>query len=140
MDFLGSTAVALLLLAAIRILKSKGRIWQALPLLLVVGLVLSPNPPGSSWVVWGALGLVSAVGVGLIGALCMRLGWAILPGLVAAPTFLEQIEVVFLRPFPGSLFGAVLCMALVAVALSYWTRALQEPGSVPEVGATGTGS
>jgi len=100
-----------------------------------MGLVISPNPPGSSWVVWGGIGLASAAGIGLIGALCMRLGWAILPGLVAAPTLLEQVEVILLRPFPGSILGAVLGMGLVAVAMRYWTRALQQPGSDPEVGS-----
>ncbi|MCK5651635.1 MAG: hypothetical protein KAJ42_09670, partial [Gemmatimonadetes bacterium] len=95
-DFLSATAVVLLLLAAVKVLRSKGRVWQAVPLLLAVGLVISPNPPGSSWVVWGGIGLAAAAGIGLIGALCMKLGWAVLPGLVAAPTLLEQVEVILL--------------------------------------------
>jgi hypothetical protein len=128
-DFLSGTAVALLLLASIPLLRGKGRGWLVVPLLLVLGLTIAPNPPGSSWAMWGAVGVAVAAGIGLVGFLCGKLGWAILPGLIAAPTILEQVEVVLIRPFPGSIPGAVLGLALVAAAMTYWTRVLREPGS-----------
>ena len=128
--------MALLLLAAVKALRSKGRIWLVAPLLLAVGLLLSPNATGSSWLVWGCMGLAAAVGIGLIGVLCLKLGWAIVPGLVAAEIFLEQVEAILLRPFPGSLSGAVLGIGLVAVAVYFWTRALQQPGPDPGVGSS----
>lgn len=128
-DFLSGTAVALLLLASIQPLRGKGRGWLVVSLLLVLGLTFAPNPPGSSWGVWGVLGLVVAGGIGLVGFLCVKLGWAILPGLLAASTMMEQVEVILLRPFPGSVAGAALGLVLVVAAMVYWTRALQKPGS-----------
>jgi membrane protease YdiL (CAAX protease family) len=127
-DFLGGTAVALLLLAFIQFLRGKGRGWMVVPLLIVLGLTLSPTSPGSSWAVWGAVGFLFAGGIGLVGFLCLRFGWAILPGLMAAPILLEQVEVILARPFPGSVFGGVFGLILVAAAMTYWTRALQAPG------------
>ena len=124
-DVLGGTAVALMLFAAIKVLKDKGKLWLGIPLLLALGLTMSPNPPGSSWGVWVALGLAAAVGIGLAGFLTMKLGWAILPGLIAAPTLLEQLEAALLRPFPGSMMGAALGLCLAVAATIYWTRALE---------------
>jgi len=128
LDFLSSTALGLLLLSSLPVLRGRGKGWLVIPILLVVGLTLSPNTPGSSWATWGVGGLAIAAGIGLVGFLCMKLGWAILPGLMAAPTILDQVEIILARPFLGSVAGAVLALVLVATAMTFWTRALQGPG------------
>jgi hypothetical protein len=122
------TVLGLLLLSSLQVLRGRGKAWLAVPILLVVGLTFSPNTPGSSWGVWAVVGLSIAVGIGLAGVLCVKLGWAILPGLMAAPTILDQLEIILIRPFPGSVAGAVLSLVLVGAAMILWTRALQGPG------------
>ncbi len=122
--FLTATAMALLLLATLERLAGTRWSWTGAPLVLLVGLTLASNPPGASWMIWvgGALGI--AVGIGLLWTLCRQVGWAILPGVVAAPVLLGVVETALRHPFPGNTLGAVLALAGVAGAMHIWTRAL----------------
>jgi membrane protease YdiL (CAAX protease family) len=122
--FLTATAMALLLLATLERLAGTRWSWTRAPLVLLVGLTLASNPPGASWMIWvgGALGI--AVGIGLLWTLCRRVGWAVLPGVVAAPVLLGVVETALRHPFPGHTLGAVLALAGVAGAMHLWTRAL----------------
>jgi membrane protease YdiL (CAAX protease family) len=130
---LAATAGTLLLMAALERLKDRRRLWIAAPLLLVMGLAGAPNPPGTGWFVWvgGAVGV--GVGIFLLWLLCRRLGWAILPGVVAAPALLELVELVKVRPYVGSGIGGIMGMVGVIIVVRYWTKALQAP-SRSEVG------
>jgi hypothetical protein len=127
LDYLAGTALALLLLSSIQIFRGKRWIWLVPILFLVVGLTVAPNSPGTNWGVWVAVGVATATAIGLVGFLCLKLGWAIFPGVMAAPTILEQAEILLTRPFPGSFPGALLGLVLVGVAMVYWTRALEGP-------------
>jgi len=122
--FLTTTAVALLLLATFERLWKTRWSWAGFPLALLVGLALTSNPPGSAWIVWvgGAAGF--AVAIGLLWVLCRRLGWAILPGVVAAPALLGLSEAALSQPFPGSSMGALFGLVGIVVAMHFWTRAV----------------
>jgi len=122
--FLTVTAVALLLLAALERLRGTRWSWTGIPLVLLIGLTLASNSPGSNWLVWviSAAGLAACIG--LLWLLCRKLGWAILPGVMAAPILLGLVDTALRHPFPGNALGAVLGMAAVVAAMHLWTRAL----------------
>ena len=122
--FLTATAVALLLLATLERLLGTRWSWAGIPMVLLIGLTVASNPHGASWLIWagGAAGL--AAGIGLLWVLCRRLGWAILPGVVAAPVLLGIVEATLRHPYPGHTLGAVFGMAGVVAAMHLWTRAL----------------
>lgn len=138
-DFLAATVLALLLLVSLQLLRSWGKGWLGVPLLLVVGLTLAPNHPGMSWLAWAGAGLAGAAGIGLVALAVARLGWAVAPGLVAAPVLLEEVETLLTRPFPGSVSGALLGLVLVAGAMILWTRVLEKRGPAPREEGTGEG-
>jgi membrane protease YdiL (CAAX protease family) len=138
-DFLGVTVIALLLLVSLRLLRRRGKGWLGVPLLLVVGLTLAPNHPGMSWLAWAGTGLAGAAGIGLVALAVARLGWAVAPGLVAAPVLLEEVETVLTRPFSGSAAGALLGLVLMTGAMVLWTRVLERRGSVRREGGTEEG-
>jgi len=127
-ELLGTAAAALLLLAAVSRLRGTPHAWLAWALLALTGLALAPNDPGTPWLVWLAAGMGMAAAAGLAWFLCERLGWALLPGLMAGPILLDQAETLLLRPFPGSLLGALVAIGLLVAAASFWSRALARPG------------
>ncbi len=127
-QFLGLAAAILLLLAAMSRLRGTSQAWLAWALPLFTGLALAPNEPGTPWLVWMGVGLAAAAGVVLARLLCERLGWSLLPGLVAGLLLLDQAEALLMRPFPGSAPGAILAIGLTVSAASIWARALARPG------------
>ncbi len=127
-QFLGLAAAILLLLAAMSRLRGTSQAWLAWALPLFTGLALAPNEPGTPWLVWMGVGLAAAAGVVLARILCERLGWSLLPGLVAGLLLLDQAEALLMRPFPGSAPGALLAIGLTVSAASIWARALARPG------------
>ena len=129
MEILAGVAGALLLLAALERLREGRRPWAAAPVLLLVGLTVAPNPPGSSWLIWIGVALAVGVGVALLWLLCRTLGWAILPGVVGVPILMEHWELLQMRPFLGSGVGGVMGILAVLVVVRYWTKALQAPSS-----------
>ena len=122
--FLTVTAVALLLLATLERAAGTRWSWTTVPLVLLIGLTMASNPVGSSWLIWvgGAAGIAACIG--LLWTLCRRLGWAILPGVMAAPILLDVVEAAFRNPYPGHTLGAAFAGAGVIAAMHLWTRAL----------------
>jgi hypothetical protein len=122
--FLTATTAVLLVIASLERLRGTRWSWTGIPLVLIPGLVMTPNPPGASWLAWigGALGI--AAGFGILWAMCRRLGWAILPGVVAAPVLLGVVETALRHPFPGNTLGAAFALAAVATSARFWTRSL----------------
>jgi membrane protease YdiL (CAAX protease family) len=126
-QFLAVTAAGLLLLAAMIRLKGTHQAWLAWALALFTGLSVAPNDPGTPWLGWMGVGLVMAAGIVAARALCERLGWAVLPGLLAGILLPAQVETLLLRPIPGSAMGALLAMASMTVAAVIWARTLARP-------------
>ncbi len=122
--FLTVTAVALLLLATLERLRGTRWSWTGIPLVLLVGLTLASNSPGASWLVWVGSAALLAACIGFLWGLCRKLGWAILPGVMAAPVLLGMVETALRHPYPGNTLGAVFGMAGVVAAMHLWTRAL----------------
>jgi len=122
--FLTATTLLLLVMASLERIHGTRWAWAGIPLVLLPGLAMIPNPPGASWLAWigGAIGM--AAGFGILWRLCRRLGWAILPGVVAAPVLLGVAETALKQPFPGNTLGAVFALAAVAASTHLWTRAL----------------
>ena len=127
-QFLGLTAAGLLFLVAMSRLKGTQQAWLAWIVPLFAGLALAPNSPGTPWLVWIGVGMVMAAGVLVARGLCERLGWALLPGLVAGLFLLDQVETLLLRPSPGSAVGALLAMVLLPAAAGIWAKVLARPG------------
>jgi len=124
LGFLMATAGALLLLATLERLRSTRWSWTGVPLVLLIGLTLASNSPGASWLVWVGSAAVLAACIGFLWVLCRKLGWAILPGVIAAPVLLGMVETTLRHPFPGTTLGAVFGMAGVVAAMHLWTRTL----------------
>jgi hypothetical protein len=125
-------AGVLLVVATLDRLQERGRIWMLPPLLLLLGLTGASNPPGTPWMFWIGSGLGMALAVALLWALCRRWGWAILPGVIAAPAILELLELLTLQPHLGWSAGGFLGMIGILMVVRIWTRALQGPmGSKP---------
>jgi len=122
--FLTATAATLLLLATLERLMGTRWSWAGVPLVLLTGLTLASNPPGADWLFWVGTAVGIAAFIGLLWALCRRLGWAILPGVVAAPVLLGVVETALRGPFPGNTMGAVFGFVGVVAAMHFWTRAL----------------
>jgi hypothetical protein len=123
-QYLALASIALLLMGSLESLQGTKWSWAAIPLVLVVGLAISSNPPGAGWFSWigGAVSVAAAIGV--LWGLCRRLGWAILPGAASAPVFLDLAETILRNPFPGSILGATLGIAGVVVVMNRWARAV----------------
>jgi membrane protease YdiL (CAAX protease family) len=139
-DFLAATVLVLLFLAFLRLLRRTGKGWLAVPLLLVVGLTVAPNPPGTDWLVWAGAGLAAAAAIAMVAGVAIRLGWAVVPGLVAAPALLKEVETLLVRPFPGSASGAFLALLLIAGGVVLWTRRLRRsPASSTKLGQGSSG-
>jgi hypothetical protein len=122
--FLTVTAGALLLLATLERLRSTRWSWIGVPLVLLFGLTLASNPAGVSWLVWIGRAAMLAACIGVLWGLCRKLGWAILPGVMAAPILLGMVETALKHPYPGNTLGAVFGMLGVVAAMHLWTRAL----------------
>jgi len=122
--FLIATAAALLLLGALERTRGTRWAWTGVPLALLAGLTLAPNPPGAGWAIWLGAGVGLSVGVGILWILCRRLGWAILPGVMATPILLNLVTTGVQHPYPGHALGAVLGVAAVLTATGFWARAL----------------
>jgi hypothetical protein len=120
------TAVVLVVATQER-LREKGRVWVLPPFLLVLGLTGASNPPGTPWMAWIGTGVGVAAAVTLLWFLCRKWGWAILPGVVAAPTILALLKLMTLQPHPGCSTGAALGLLGLLVVVRIWTRALQGP-------------
>jgi len=127
MGILAAVAGILLLLAGLERLSESKHLWASGPILLLVGLTAAPNPPGSSWLIWVGIALAVGGGIALLWLLCRTLGWAILPGVVAAPLLLNHWELLQARPFLGSGVGSIMGIMAVLVVVRYWTKALQPP-------------
>jgi membrane protease YdiL (CAAX protease family) len=125
---LGMTAAGLLLLAAMTRLKGTRQGWMAWVFPAFAGLALAPNSPGTPWLAWLAVGVAVAAGLVLARWLCHRLGWALLPGMVAGTLLMGQAGILLARPSPGSAAGAALATGLVLAAAGLWARALARPG------------
>jgi hypothetical protein len=102
-----------------------------------VGLTLTPNPPGSGPLLWILAAAAMSLGIGILWSLCRRLGWAILPGVMAAPVLLNLIDSGLQHPYPGHTLGTILGVCVVLIATVLWTRAL---GKVCGSGAPASGT
>jgi hypothetical protein len=125
-SFLTMTAGALLLLGALERSQGTRWAWASLPLILLVGLTLAPNPAGSGSMLWIWAGAGVSLGIGILWSLCRRLGWAILPGVMAAPVLLSLISNGLQTPYPGHTLGTILGLGAVLLATGIWTRALRD--------------
>jgi hypothetical protein len=123
-------AGVLLLLVSLERLREGKRLWLSAPLVLLIGFTVAPNPPGSPWLVWVGTAFGVGVGVLLLSLICRRLGWAVLPGLVAAPALLELLGFLRRPAFVGARMGGVLGVIALLVVVRLWTRALQ-PSPLP---------
>jgi hypothetical protein len=119
-----TTSGGLFVLPALERLRSTRWGWVRFIVLALIGLTAAPNPPGNPWWLWIGSAAGVSTGVLVLLFLCRRLGWAILPGAVAAPVLLGSLGTMIQAPHPGSLFGSVLGVVAVGAALYYWTRAL----------------
>jgi hypothetical protein len=124
LQFLVATSGLLLLLGALNAIGRSRWAWSTVPLTLLVGLTLAPNPPGTGWSFWVGTGAALAAGIGVFWALCRRLGRAILPAAASVPVFLGLVETAMRNPFPGSLLGAVVGAAALVVGTVGWTKTL----------------
>jgi membrane protease YdiL (CAAX protease family) len=127
-QFLALAAAGLILLAAMSRLLGTSQAWLAWVLPALTGLALAPNQAGAPWLIWIGAGFAVALGLVAVRVLCERLGWALLPGILAGPVLLDQAGVLLVRPFPGSAPGALLASVLVVGAAVIWGRALARPG------------
>jgi hypothetical protein len=125
MGFLTLTALALLFLGTLRRLSGTRWSWLSVTLLLLLGLVLAPNPPDSPWIAWiaGATGMGAAVGA--FWAACNRWGWSLVPGAVMAIVWTSGMETLLSRPFPGASLGSGLGMVVVLFLVMTWSRSLE---------------
>ena len=120
--FVTLTAATVLMVSGLERLKASSWSLAGIPLLLLLGLTLAPNPNGGSWVVWGIVSLAIGLGAGGLWLLCRRFGWAVLPGMMATVVILGELESALSHPFPGHTPGALVGMAGVAAMAFYWTR------------------
>ncbi len=128
-EVLSTTAVALLLFAGLERLRGAGQRWVAAPLLLLMGLALAPHGVETGWPLWIAGAVAAAVALWLLWLLTRRLGWPVVPGIVAAGALMHETEVVRERAYPGSATGGILALGLIAVALLLWARTLRRPAT-----------
>ncbi len=124
LQFLVTTSGLLLLLGSLSAVGRSRWAWSAIPLTLLVGLTLAPNPPGTSWYFWVGTGAALAAGTGVFWALCRRWGWALLPAAAAVPVILGLLETAMRNPFPGSLLGSAVGAAALAAGVVGWTKTL----------------
>ncbi len=124
--FLTLTAGASLLLSALERLKGTRWSLAGLPILLIIGLTLAPNPNGGSWLMWVVVSLAIGTGVGGLWVLCRRIGWAILPGIISVLVISGEAEAALNHPFPGHTVGAVLGILGVTALTFFWTRSIGE--------------
>jgi len=122
--FLALTAACLLTLSVLQRLRGTPWSWAGLLLLLVIGLTLASDSPGSSRLTWIGQAAGMAVSLRILWALCRRWGWSILPGAMAAPVLLNALETAMAQPFPGSATGALVGAGVVILAAHRWTRTL----------------
>jgi hypothetical protein len=125
--FLATTAAGLFTLTALDRLGTNRWSWTRIPVLLLIGLTTAPNTQGTPVWLWIASGAGIAGGVWGLSLLCRRLGWAIVPGAMAAPVLLGVLENGLQAPHPGSSFGTALAVVGVGAALLIWTRSLEDP-------------
>jgi membrane protease YdiL (CAAX protease family) len=128
---LGSTSLALLVLGALERSWGTRWFWAGIALVCLIGLILAPDPFGASRLQWMAG--AGVIGISIVGfwVLCRAWGWALAPGVMAAPAFLRLVETTLQRPFPGHTPGAALGMLAAVVVVIIWARALEARGGEP---------